>query len=72
MPNTQEDPKITLWKQFIEFVADKNQPMSHNDWIVEAVDFAKGDIQVALTLLAMTKKAELLHKMAKNVVAAEA
>ena len=68
---TNTDP-IELWKQFIEYVAEKDQPMSDGDWCEEALAFAGGDVQVAMALLSLTKKAELFHKMAKNVVPAEA
>tara|TARA_R100000008_G_C3543329_1_gene146085 strand:+ start:688 stop:909 length:222 start_codon:yes stop_codon:yes gene_type:complete len=68
---TNTDP-IELWKQFIEFVAEKNQPMSDGDWCEEALAFAGGDVQVAMALISLTRKAELFHKMAKNVVPAEA
>ena len=73
MPNdvTNQEP-IELWKQFIEFVQEKNQPMSQERWCEEAVAFAGGNLQVAVALLHMTKKAELLHKMATQVVAGEA
>lgn len=63
---------IELWEQFIRFVAEKNQPMSDGDWCSEALAFAGGNVQVAMVLLDMTKKAELFHKMAKNIVPAEA
>ena len=63
---------IELWKQFIEYVAEKDQPMSDGDWCEEALAFAGGDVQVAMALLSLTKKAELFHKMAKTVVPAEA
>ena len=68
---TNTDP-IELWKQFIEFVAEKDQPMSDGDWCEEALAFAGGDVQVAMALLSLTKKAELFHKMAKTIVPAEA
>ena len=68
---TNTDP-IELWKQFIEFVAEKDQPMSDGDWCEEALAFAGGDVQVAMALLSLTKKAELFHKMAKTAVPAEA
>ena len=68
---TNTDP-IELWKQFIEFVSEKDQPMSDGDWCEEALAFAGGDVQVAMALLSLTKKAELFHKMAKTVVPAEA
>ena len=68
---TNTDP-IELWKQFIEFVAEKDQPMSDGDWCEEALAFAGGDVQVAMALISLTRKAELFHKMAKNVVPAEA
>ena len=63
---------IELWKQFIEYVAEKDQPMSDGDWCEEALAFAGGDVQVAMALLSLTKQAELFHKMAKNIVPAEA
>ena len=63
---------IEMWEQFIQFVAEKNQPMSDGDWCEEAFAFAGGDVAVAASLLAMTKKAELFHKMAKTIVPAEA
>jgi hypothetical protein len=63
---------IDLWKQFIEYVAEKDVPMADGDWCEEALAFAGGDVQVAMALLSLTKKAELFHKMAKNVVPAEA
>lgn len=63
---------IELWKQFIEYVAEKDQPMSDGDWCEEALAFAGGDVQVAMALLSLTKQAELFHKMAKTVVPAEA
>ena len=69
--NTNTDP-IELWKQFIEFVAEKDQPMSDGDWCEEALAFAGGDVQVAMALISLTRKAELFHKMAKNIVPAEA
>ena len=68
---TNTDP-IELWKQFIEFVAEKDQPMSDGDWCEEALAFAGGDVQVAMALLSLTRKAELFHKMAKTTVPAEA
>ena len=68
---TNTDP-IELWKQFIEFVSEKNQPMSDGDWGEEALAFAGGDVQVAMALISLTRKAELFHKMAKNIVPAEA
>ena len=68
---TNTDP-IELWKQFIEYVAEKDQPMSDGDWCEEALAFAGGDVQVAMALISLTKKAELFHKMAKTVVPAEA
>ena len=68
---TNTDP-IELWKQFIEFVAEKDQPMSDGDWCEEALAFAGGDVQVAMALLSLTKQAELFHKMAKTAVPAEA
>lgn len=68
---TNTDP-IELWKQFIEFVAEKDQPMSDGDWCEEALAFAGGDVQVAMALLSLTRKAELFHKMAKTAVPAEA
>ena len=68
---TNTDP-IELWKQFIEFVAEKNQPMSDGDWCEEALAFAGGDVQVAMALISLTRKAELFHKMAKTIVPAEA
>ena len=68
---TNTDP-IELWKQFIEFVSEKDQPMSDGDWCEEALAFAGGDVQVAMALISLTRKAELFHKMAKNVVPAEA
>jgi hypothetical protein len=68
---TNTDP-IELWKQFIEYVAEKDHPMSDGDWCEEALAFAGGDVQVAMALISLTRKAELFHKMAKNVVPAEA
>ena len=68
---TNTDP-IELWKQFIEFVAEKDEPMSDGDWCEEALAFAGGDVQVAMALLSLTRKAELFHKMAKAAVPAEA
>ena len=68
---TNTDP-IELWKQFIEYVAEKDQPMSDGDWCEEALAFAGGDVQVAMALISLTRKAELFHKMAKNIVPAEA
>ena len=68
---TNTDP-IELWKQFIEFVAEKDQPMSDGDWCEEALAFAGGDVQVAMALLSLTRKAELFHKMAKTAVPGEA
>ena len=63
---------IELWKQFIQYVADKDQPMSDGDWCEEALAFAGGDVRVAMALLSLTKQAELFHKMAKTIVPAEA
>ncbi len=63
---------LEMWEQFIQFVAEKNQPMSKHDWFEEALAFAGGDLTVAASLLAITKKAELFHKMAKTIVPAEA
>ena len=63
---------IEMWEQFIQFVAEKNQPMSDGDWCEEAFAFAGGNVEIAVALITMTKKAELFHKMAKNVVPAEA
>jgi hypothetical protein len=57
---------VEMWEQFIQFVADKNQPMSDGDWCEEALHFADGDVNVATSLLTMTKKAELFYKMARN------
>ena len=68
---TNTDP-IELWKQFIEFVAEKDPPMSDGAWCEEALAFAGGDVQVAMALISLTRKAELFHKMAKNIVPAEA
>ena len=67
---TNTDP-IELWKQFIEFVAEKDQPMADGDWCEEALAFAGGDVQVAMALLSLTRKAELFHKMAKTAVPAQ-
>lgn len=63
---------VELWKQFIQYVAEKDVPMSDGDWCEEALSFAGGDAQVAMALITMTKQAELFHKMSKNVVPAEA
>ena len=63
---------IELWKQFIQYVAEKDQPMSDGDWCEEALAFAGGDVRVAMALLSLTKQAELFHKMAKTIVPAEA
>ena len=63
---------IELWKQFIQYVADKDQPMSDGDWCEEALAFAGGYVRVAMALLSLTKQAELFHKMAKTIVPAEA
>ena len=63
---------VELWEQFIEYVAEKDQPMSDGDWCEEALAFAGGNVPVAMALLSLTKQAELFHKMAKNVVPAEA
>ena len=63
---------IELWKQFIQYVADKDQPMSDGDWCEEALALAGGDVRVAMALLSLTKQAELFHKMAKTIVPAEA
>jgi len=68
---TNTDP-IELWKQFIQYVAEKDVPMSDGDWCEEAMAFAGGNVEVAAALLNMTKKAELFHKMAKSIVPAEA
>lgn len=68
---TNTDP-IELWKQFIEFVSEKNQPMSDGDWCEEALAFAGGDVQVAMALLSLTNHAIMFHKMAKTTVPAEA
>ena len=68
---TNQSP-VDLWKQFIQYVADKTQPMSDGDWCEEALAFAGGDPQVAMALITMTKRAELFHKMAKTIVPAEA
>ena len=68
---TNTDP-IELWKQFIQYVAEKDVPMSDGDWCEEAMAFAGGNVEVAAALLNMTKKAELFHKMAKTIVPAEA
>tara|TARA_R100001163_G_scaffold30836_1_gene24223 strand:- start:408 stop:629 length:222 start_codon:yes stop_codon:yes gene_type:complete len=68
---TNTDP-IELWKQFIQYVAEKDVPMSDGDWCEEAMAFAGGNVEVAAALLNMTKKAELFHKMAKTAVPAEA
>jgi hypothetical protein len=67
---TNTDP-IELWKQFIQFVADKNVSMSDEDWCEEAVEFAGGNVEVAAALLSLTNQAIMFHKMAKNVVPAE-
>jgi len=67
---TNTDP-IELWKQFIQYVAEKDVPMSDGDWCEEAMAFAGGNVEVAAALLNMTKKAELFHKMAKSIVPAE-
>ena len=73
MPNdVREQSPVELWKQFIQYVAEKKQPMSDGDWCEEALAFAGGDPQVAMALITMTNKAVLFHKMVKNVVAAEA
>jgi|TARA_R110000737_G_scaffold270038_1_gene277256 hypothetical protein len=63
---------IELWKQFIQYVAEKDVPMADGDWCEEAMAFAGGNTEVAMALLNLTKKAELFHKMANNVVPAEA
>jgi hypothetical protein len=63
---------VELWEQFIQYVAEKDQPMADGDWCEEALAFAGGDVQVAMALLSLTKQAELFHKMAKTVVPAEA
>ena len=63
---------VELWEQFIQYVAEKKQPMADGDWCEEALAFAGGDVQVAMALLSLTKKAELFHKMSKNIVPAEA
>jgi|TARA_R100000329_G_scaffold149397_1_gene139983 hypothetical protein len=63
---------VEMWQQFIEYVSDKNQKMSDGDWCEEAFAFAGGDVKVAMSLLAMTKKAELFYKLAKSVTPAEA
>ena len=63
---------IELWQQFIEYVAEKDVPMSDGDWCEEAMAFAGGDVEVAMALLSLTKQAELFQKMAKTVVPAEA
>lgn len=63
---------IELWKQFIQYVAEKDVPMADGDWCEEAMAFAGGNVEVAAALLNMTKKAELFHKMAKTIVPAEA
>jgi hypothetical protein len=63
---------VELWKQFIEYVAEKDVPMSDGDWCEEALAFAGGDVEVAMALLSLTKQAELFHKMSKNVVPGEA
>ena len=63
---------IELWKQFIQYVAEKDVPMADGNWCEEAMAFAGGNVEVAAALLNMTKKAELFHKMANNVVPAEA
>ena len=68
---TNTDP-IELWKQFIKYVAEKDVPMADGDWCEEALAFAGGDVQVAMALLSLTRKAELFHKMAKTTVPAEA
>tara|TARA_R100001129_G_scaffold180005_1_gene157525 strand:+ start:894 stop:1136 length:243 start_codon:yes stop_codon:yes gene_type:complete len=68
---TNTDP-IELWKQFIEFVADKNVSMSDEDWCEEAVEFAGGNVEVAAALLSLTNHAIMFHKMAKTTVPAEA
>ena len=63
---------VELWEQFIQYVAEKKHSMADGDWCEEALAFAGGDVQVAMALLSLTKKAELFHKMAKTVVPAEA
>ena len=68
---TNQSP-VDLWRQFIQYVAEKKQPMSDGDWCEEALAFAGGDPQVAMALITMTKRAELFHKMAKTIVPAEA
>ena len=73
MPNDiREQSPVELWKQFIQYVAEKKQPMSDGDWCEEALAFAGGDPKVAMALITMTKQAELFHKMAKTIVPAEA
>ncbi len=68
---TNQSP-VDLWKQFIQYVAEKKQPMSDGDWCEEALAFAGGDPKVAMALITLTKRAELFHKMAKTIVPAEA
>ncbi len=68
---TNTDP-IELWKQFIQYVAEKDVPMSDGEWCEEAMAFAGGNVEVAAALLNMTKKAELFHKMATSIVPSDA
>tara|TARA_R100000030_G_scaffold37823_2_gene28361 strand:- start:540 stop:761 length:222 start_codon:yes stop_codon:yes gene_type:complete len=63
---------IELWKQFIQYVADKDQPMADSDWCEEALAFADGDVQVAMVLISLTNHAVLFHKMESTIVPAEA
>ena len=68
---TNTDP-IELWKQFIEFVSEKNETMSDEDWCHEALAFAGGNVQVAQSLLHLTNHAVLFKKMESTIVPAEA
>ena len=63
---------VELWKQFIQYVAEKDQPMSDEDWCHEALAFAGGNIEVAQALISMTNHAVLFTKMERIIVPAEA
>lgn len=36
---------VELWEQFIQYVAEKDQPMADGDWCEEALAFAGGDVR---------------------------
>ena len=63
---------LSLWEQFLEYVHEKQIPMSDGDWCEEALAFSGGNVLVASALLDMVKKSKAIDKIVMNVVPAEA